>query len=102
MRSCATKLLSLAALLCLAGCAGPVSTTLANGQIAYRVDCDGNARGLNLCLEKAGKSCGADGYTLVSEEGLTLSTSDAIGNDPNTFYKDFAGDRNRIYFACGV
>lgn len=94
-----TALLSLSLL---AGCAGPVSTTLADGRSAWRVDCDGTARGFNLCLEKAGKSCGADGYTLVSETGDTLSTSEAIGNDRTAFYKDFAGDRNRIYFACGT
>ncbi|MEM7612628.1 MAG: hypothetical protein AAF270_13165 [Pseudomonadota bacterium] len=84
------------------GCAGPMQTTMADGTIAYRIDCGGTARGLNYCLEKAGKSCGAEGYTIVAEDGRRLSSSEAATADQQSLFQDFASDRNRIFFTCGT
>ena len=89
------------ACLMLAGCAGPTRATLPDGSYAYRIDCAGTARGLNYCLEKAGKSCGAEGFTIVTPEGRKVATSDAVSNDPQALFKDYAADRNGILIQCG-
>ncbi|MEM7765179.1 MAG: hypothetical protein AAF290_14025 [Pseudomonadota bacterium] len=79
------------------GCATPQQTTLADGSVAYRIDCDGTSRGLNACLERAGRSCGAAGYVLIGDNGKRLSSA---SNDSQALFKDFAGDRNSILFQC--
>ncbi|MEO0617207.1 MAG: hypothetical protein AAFY69_13845 [Pseudomonadota bacterium] len=94
--------LALVAVCVVAGCAAPRTATLPDGTFAYRIDCDGNARGLNLCLEKAGKSCGARGYTIVTAEGRKISTSDAVDDGAQALFKDFEGDRNSILIQCGT
>ena len=89
--------------LLLAACAGgPTVTTLPDGSVAYRIPCDGTARGLNYCLEKAGKSCGAEGYTIVTPDGRKLSTSDAVQGDAQALFKDYAADRNSLLIQCGT
>ncbi|MEL6948701.1 MAG: hypothetical protein AAGM16_01080 [Pseudomonadota bacterium] len=98
----AARALALFAACILAGCAAPRTATLPDGTFAYRIDCDGNARGLNLCLEKAGKSCGARGYTIVTPEGRKVSTSDAVDGGAQALFKDFEGDRNSILIQCGT
>ena len=65
----------------LAACATPTQTTLSDGTVAYRIDCDVTDRGLNYCFERAGKSCGAAGYTVVDQEGRVIVKSDA--GDPD-------------------
>ncbi|MFK8052972.1 MAG: hypothetical protein AB8F65_08335 [Woeseiaceae bacterium] len=102
MKNLPQRLAAVGCLVMLGACAAPVSTELSDGTFAYKIDCDGTARGLNYCLEKAGKSCGAKGYTLVSEAGERLSNSDAVSSDSQAFFKDYAGDRNRIYYQCGT
>lgn len=95
MKSVPPVLIAAASLL--SGCAAPQQTTLSDGSVAYRIDCDGTARGLNACLERAGRSCGAAGYVLIGDDGQRLSRA---GNDSQAMFKDFAGDRNSILFQC--
>ena len=95
-----------ATLLCtaalLVACAAPNRTQLPDGTYAYRIDCGGSARGLNYCLEKAGKSCGAAGYRIVDEFGTTVSSSVDLDDDPLALFKDWEGDRNSILIRCGT
>ncbi|MEM1174926.1 MAG: hypothetical protein AAGA33_08925 [Pseudomonadota bacterium] len=87
----------------LSACATPVATTtLADGTTAYRIDCDSSARGINYCFEKAGKSCGADGYTIVSSSGVRLSTSRVAEGDLETLTRAYESDSNSIYIRCGT
>ena len=102
MTHAALRCFALTAALVIAGCATPTTTTLADGTTAYRIDCDGTARGLNYCLEKAGKSCGAEGYTIYTPDGLPVSTSDAVSGDGQALFKDYEGDRNSILIRCGT
>lgn len=94
--------IALIACLLLAGCAAPRTATLPDGTFAYRIDCDGTARGLNYCLEKAGKSCGARGYRIVTPEGETVTSSAAVEGDAQALFKDYAADRNSILIQCGA
>lgn len=88
-------------LLLLAGCAASPVTTLPDGSVAYRIDCDGSARGLNLCFEKAGKSCGADGYTIVDPDGRRISSSRIADYDMQTIVRAYSSDKNSILVRCG-
>ena len=90
--------LVISALALLAGCAGTAETTLADGSVAYRIECDGSSAGLTRCFERAGKSCGAQGYMLVSQDGRLISSGDA---DSATLVKAYEDDRNSILFKCG-
>ncbi|MDJ0939636.1 MAG: hypothetical protein QNJ00_07715 [Woeseiaceae bacterium] len=68
----------ISALTLLAACSTPQQLTLDDGTVAWRIDCSRSA-GLNYCFERAGKSCGAAGYSLVSPEGRVIATSSATG-----------------------
>lgn len=85
----------------LSGCATPVETTLADGSVAYRIDCGGNTRGMNYCFEKAGKSCGAEGYSIVGRDGTVIATSAAAETDAEAVVRGFETDRNSILIKCG-
>ena len=89
------------ALVLLAACAGPTTTTLADGSIAYRIDCGKSSQGMNYCFEKAGKSCGAEGYTIYDRQGQAISSSNAAtsNDEPRTLAYDTAG--NSILIRCG-
>lgn len=102
LASAARRAAPLAALLLAACAGGPSVITLPDGSIAYRIDCDGTARGLNYCLEMAGKSCGAEGYTIVAPDGRRLTTSEAVESDTLALFKDYAADRNSILIQCGT
>lgn len=102
MIASASRGLALAAVCIVAGCAAPRTATLPDGTFAYRIDCDGTARGLNYCLEKAGKSCGERGYTIVTPEGRKVTTSAAVEGDAQALFKDYAADRNSILIQCGT
>ena len=83
----------------LSGCATPEqTTTLEDGSMAFTIECDGTARGLNACLERAGRSCGATGYVLVDNTGRRVA--DSTSESGETLIKDFSGDRNGIMFQC--
>lgn len=88
-------------LLVLAACAAPTQTTLSDGTVAFRIDCDGAVGGMNYCLERAGKSCGAAGYTIVDEDGRTISSSAACGTDIDACVKLYETDQNSILVRCG-
>ena len=86
--------------LVLAGCAAPRLTSLADGRSVYQIDCDGTPRGLNYCLEKAGRTCGARAYTLYAEDGRRISFGGDSEISGEVAYKDFPGDRSQILFLC--
>ena len=95
-----TVLLS-SALVLLAACAGPSQTTLADGTLAYSIDCDGSSAGLQRCFERAGKSCGAEGYKLVAQDGRLITDASAAGLSSQSLVKIYEEDMNTIYFRCG-
>lgn len=86
----------------LAACAAQTQTTLSDGAAAYRIDCDGTSAGLNYCFERAGKSCGAAGYTIVDQEGRTITTSRVADSDMETLVREYEADQNSILVKCGV
>ena len=85
-------------LVLLAACAGPAQTTLADGSVAYEIECDGSTAGLTRCFERAGKSCGAQGYMLVTPDGRLISSGEADSSSLTKIYED---EMNRILFKCG-
>lgn len=85
----------------LTACATQTQTTLSDGTVAYRMDCDGTAGGLNYCFERAGKSCGAAGYTIVDRDGRTISTSRVADSDMETLVRVYKTDQNSILVRCG-
>ena len=91
----------ISSLVLLAACAGPAQTTLADGSVAYQIDCDGSSAGLQRCFERAGKSCGAEGYMLVTQDGRVVTTSSAAGPASEAQVKIFEDDMNSILFKCG-
>lgn len=96
--------LALLALAFMAGCAGqPEVTTLADGSVAYRIDCGRNSGGLNFCFEKAGKSCGAEGFTIYDREGRVISEGSATSGDAQivTNTPGSSSNKNSILIRCG-
>ena len=103
VKQCLTFTLVLTMTGLLSACATPAATaTLSDGTVVYRIDCDSSARGINYCFEKAGKSCGAEGYTIVSRSGIQLSTSEVADGDVETLTRAFETDSNSIYIRCGA
>ena len=84
----------------LAACAAPTETTLADRSVAYRIDCAASGGGLNYCFEKAGKSCGAAGYTVYAEDGQTISRVSAGETDIRSVVSEYEGDQNSILIKC--
>ena len=84
----------------LSACAGPAQTTLADGSVAYKIDCAANAAGMNYCFEKAGKSCGADGYLIVGRDGQILGKGEAAASENVKVVAAWQTDRNSIYIKC--
>ena len=99
--SALSTLLASAALTALAGCAAPAQTTLADGTVAYRIDCAASPSGMNYCFEKAGKSCGAAGYQIVTRDGVILGDSEAAASDSVKVVKAWQTDSNSIFIRCG-
>lgn len=95
-----TASLSAAALGLLSACAGPAQTTLADGTVAYKIDCQASAAGMNYCFEKAGKSCGADGYQIIGRDGQVLGDGEAAASDNVRVVNAWQTDRNSIYIRC--
>ncbi len=85
----------------LSACATPTQTALSDGTAAYRMDCDGTAGGLNYCFERAGKSCGAAGYTIVDRDGRVISTSRVADSDMESLVRAYETDQNSILVRCG-
>jgi len=92
------------AIAALSGCAvndAPVVTRLPDGSVAYRMICDPTGNGMNYCFEKAGKSCGEQGYTIVGSGGEFLSSSDVAETELANFANQYQFDRNSILIKCG-
>ncbi len=87
-----------------AACASrPSQVTLPDGSLATRIDCGGSTVGLNYCFEQAGKSCGAEGYTVIDPAtGTELSNSRVAAADPDAFTVAFSTDTRRIFIKCGT
>lgn len=85
----------------LSACAAPTQTTLDDGTMALLIDCGGTTRGMNYCFEKAGKSCGADGYSIVGQDGQVIATDKAADTDPAAVVRNFDAETNNILVKCG-
>ena len=94
--------LSLFTLTFLAACAAPTQTTLADGTVALLIDCEGTSAGLNYCFERAGKSCGAEGYSIVDPSGRVLSGGDVADEDAASIVRQFQTDQSSILVKCGT
>lgn len=81
-------------------CAAPSQTTLPDGTVAIQIECDGTASGMNYCFERAGKSCGAAGYTIVDQGGRTLSVSGVADSNAEALVRAYATDSNSILVRC--
>ena len=92
--------LSAGAVALLGACATPLETTLADSTVAYRIDCS-SARGLNYCFEKAGKSCGADGYSIVGRDGQLISSGNAASSEQEARVLAYQSNRTSILIRCG-
>ncbi|MDJ0759525.1 MAG: hypothetical protein QNJ19_09000 [Woeseiaceae bacterium] len=96
--------LSAISLAMLAGCGatgGSNLTVLGDGTTALAVECDGTPRGLNFCFELAGKSCGAQGYTIFNQAGESIGKSDYADAGTDRLIRQQAEDENRILIRCG-
>ena len=93
--------LAISATAMLAACAGSGQTVSPGSTLTLNIDCEGTARGLNYCLERAGKSCGAAGYTIVNSAGEMLSNSTIAASDMETLVKAYETDRNGVLVRCG-
>ena len=88
--------------LLIAACAGSSTNTLPDGRSTLRIDCSAGVGGLNYCFEKAGKSCGAEGYTIVGRDGETISTSNAATSEREARLRAYDADANSINIVCGT
>jgi len=79
----------------------PETTTLADGSVAFRVNCDGASSGMNYCFERAGKSCGAEGYSIVDSNGRVVSSANATDSDLAPITKAWQEDQSSILVRCG-
>ncbi|EPJ76733.1 putative lipoprotein [Pseudomonas sp. CFII64] len=63
------RLLSVIAVLGLAGCATASNTYMKNGKQGLSIDCSGEAMSWASCYEKADASCAGTGYEIVGTDG---------------------------------
>ena len=70
------SLLSLLAVLTLAGCATSQPAYLKNGEQGLAIDCSGEANSWAMCYEKADASCAGTGYRIVGTDGTPAPTED--------------------------
>lgn len=92
--------ITIAALALVTACASPAQTRLSDGSLAYRIDCDGTAGGLNYCFERAGKTCGAAGYTIIDQDGQTLSEGNVADSGMEAQTRAYKTDQNSILIRC--
>lgn len=93
--------LNITVLVLLAACAGPSQVRLADGTMAYRIECDGTAAGLNYCFERAGKSCGAAGYSVVDQNGAIIASSAVASQDAEALVRSYSSVQNTMLVKCG-
>jgi len=73
-------ILALAGLSTIVGCASLERTVTEDGSEVFAVICDGNSRGANFCLEKAGRTCAArNGYKIMRVERARSGGSGCVG-----------------------
>ena len=94
-------ILAAGSLVILGGCATPAPTTLSDGTTATRIACEGTGRGLNYCFERAGKSCGAEGYTILDDSGRVIGKSDVADAGTDRLVRQYAEDQSGILIRCG-
>jgi hypothetical protein len=63
-----------------AGCAVDHPTYGPDGHAAHSINCSGSALTWNACYEKAGEVCGAQGYTVVQQNGSSSVAGGAGGS----------------------
>ncbi len=91
-----------AALVLFGACsANQTVTTLPDGSEAIRIDCGGSSVGVNYCFEKAGKTCGAEGYSIVRPDGTVMATVDMSGTNAQDLVRGFSTETNSILIKCG-
>ena len=94
--------LAIALALGIGACAAtPDTATLSDGTVAFRVECDGATSGMNYCFERAGKSCGAEGYSIVDSNGRVVSSANATDSDLAPITKAWQEDQSSILVRCG-
>lgn len=62
-----------------AGCAVSKQITGPNGEVLHSIDCSGAYANMGMCLEKAGKICGAGGYEVLMGGASNHGTSATMG-----------------------
>lgn len=85
----------------LAACAGPSQVRLADGTMAYQIECDGTSAGMNYCFERAGKSCGAEGYSVVDQNGAIIASSAVASQDAEALVRAYSSVQNAMLVKCG-
>ena len=87
------RLILLAALLGLAGCATSTQTYGPSGKVAHSINCPGSANSWGSCYEKAGSLCGAAGYDVVAQGGSVTPFGVASGyaNASGGSFSGFSG-----------
>ena len=93
--------LTVSALTLLAACAATTDTTLSDGTVATLIECDVTPNGLNYCFERAGKSCGAAGYTIVDQDGQAISKGQVADSDQASFVREYAAGQGGMLIKCG-
>lgn len=53
----------------LSGCATATKMYTPDGRVGYTIECSGAANSWGKCYEKAGQTCGARGYDIISRTG---------------------------------
>jgi hypothetical protein len=64
----------LAIAVALAGCATQKTVYLPDGRPGHSINCSGSALSWDLCYQKAGELCKANGYDILAKEGEQGST----------------------------
>ena len=77
-------------------------TTLPDGSEAIRIECGGSSVGVNYCFEKAGKTCGAEGYSIVAPDGTVMATVNMSGTNAQDLTTGFSSETNSILIKCGT
>ncbi|HSH72145.1 MAG TPA: hypothetical protein VK974_03720 [Methylophilaceae bacterium] len=86
-----SKIVTLAAILFLVGCASASKTYTAEGKEGQVINCSGTARNWGMCYEKAGQICGTKGYEVLEktgDKGWVASASTTSANAGSTISRN--------------
>lgn len=64
----------IATIAALSGCATQKTVYLPDGRSGHSINCSGSALSWDLCYQKAGELCQANGYDILAKEGEQGST----------------------------